>query len=131
MDLTKEVFDVESVTAGIVPTGDDVCRFSASKLESVFQKLIAERLGDSNTKLSDTDTTNARKPCPTFVVATSAAAVEGPPVFFRSYGGKDYNANQCAIWKAARATSAAPSFFKPMYVDIPKPGGHFLDGGML
>jgi patatin-like phospholipase/acyl hydrolase len=70
------------------------------------------------------------QPCPTFVVATSAADADGPPVLFRSYACKRFNADKCAIWQAARCTSAAPSFFRPMFVDVPAPGGWYVDGGL-
>src|SRR5690348_8463487 len=72
-----------------------------------------------------------RRSCPTFVVATRASSAEGPAVIFRSHNCKDYDADECAIWEAARCTSASPSFFKPMFVRIPpRPGQWFLDGGL-
>jgi predicted acylesterase/phospholipase RssA len=41
-----------------------------------------------------------------------------------------YNANKCEIWQAARCTSAAPSFFRTMFVDVPAPGSWYIDGGL-
>jgi Patatin-like phospholipase len=68
--------------------------------------------------------------CPTYVVAMNAGSADGPPTLFRSYQCDGFNASKCNIWQAARATSAAPSFFKSMYVDVPTPGGWYVDGGV-
>jgi patatin-like phospholipase/acyl hydrolase len=67
---------------------------------------------------------------PTFVVATPDLHADGPPTLFRSYQCTGYNADKCTIWEAARATSAAPTFFKPIKIEIPTPGGTFVDGGL-
>lgn len=67
---------------------------------------------------------------PTFVVATQALHADGPPTLFRSYRCTGYNANKCAIWQAARATSAAPTFFKPIEIDVPPQGSFLGDGGL-
>lgn len=66
---------------------------------------------------------------PTFVVATKGLHAEGPPTLFRSYQCEGHNASKCAIWEAGRATSAAPTFFKQIEIEIPRPGGTFVDGG--
>ena len=123
--LSERVFKRDQVVAGIIPTGDDCCRFDAEILETVVKELIEEELKDADAIMADA----GEDRCPTFVVATSASNADGPAVIFRSYGCKGYNANKCKIWQAARCTSAAPSFFKPMFVEIPAPGGWFLDGG--
>jgi Patatin-like phospholipase len=68
--------------------------------------------------------------CPTYVVATSASNADGPAVLFRSYQCQGFNANKCTIWQAVRCTSAAPLFFKRMFVDVPAPGGWYIDGGV-
>ena len=127
--MSEKVFNVDQVIAGKIPTGDDRCRFDATILEDVIKSLIEEKLGDPNASMADTGTSDFI-PCPTFVVATSAANAEGPAVLFRSYMCEGYNANKCAIWQAARCTSAAPSFFRRMFVDIPAPGGWYIDGGL-
>ena len=129
MELSEKVFNVDQVIAGNIPTGDDRCRFDATVLENEIKRLIVEKLGDANASMADTDSSDY-KSCPTFVVATSAANAEGPPTLFRSYGGEGCNANKCPIWQAARCTSAAPSFFKSMFVDVPAPGGRYVDGGL-
>jgi hypothetical protein len=67
--------------------------------------------------------------CPTYVIATSASNAEGPAVLFRSYQCQGFDANKCTIWQAARCTSAAPSLFKRVFVDVPAPGGWYVDSG--
>ena len=124
--MSEKVFNVDHVVPGKIPTGDDHCRFDATVLENAIKRLIEEKLGDSNAYMADMGS----KLCPTFVVATSAANAEGPPVLFRSYGCEGFNANKCAIWQAARCTSAAPSFFRRMFVNVPAPGGWYIDGGL-
>lgn len=72
----------------------------------------------------------AKQNCPTFVVAQTTANVNGPPTIFRTYRGKQTRASECALWQAARATTAAPTFFKPMSIDRPRPAITYIDGGM-
>jgi hypothetical protein len=127
--LSEAVFNIDQVIAGKIPAGDDRCRFDATVLENVIKSLLQEKLGDANASMADMGSSPS-KPCPTFVVATSAANAEGPAVLFRSYGCEGYNANKCAIWEAGRCTSAAPSFFRPMFVGVPAPGAWYIDGGL-
>jgi len=133
-NLAGKVFKVDNVIAGVVPR-DDRCRFAASVLEEVMKELVKNRLGDMDAQMVDVifeNPANTQKLSPTFVVATRAAAAEGPAVLFRSYNcGEDYDADECKIWEVARCTSAAPTFFKPMFVRIPpRPGQWYLDGGL-
>jgi hypothetical protein len=124
--LSERVFKRDQVVAGVIPTGDNCCRFDAEILETVVKELIEEELKNADALMADTREGRS----PTFVVATSTSNADGPAVIFRSYGCKGYNANKCKIWQAARCTSAAPSFLKPMFVEIPAPGGWFVDGGL-
>jgi hypothetical protein len=126
--LIERIFAVDQIVAGKIPAGDDACRFDANVLEMALQELIAKETetGDSNAQLSDTIYTSDRKPCPTFVVATSAFHNEGHPVLFRSYNCKGANANKCAIWQAVRCTCADPSFFRPMFIESPPPGSEYI-----
>jgi len=48
------------------------------------------------------------------------------PVLFRTYQS-DQTQLQCKIWEAARATSAAPTFFKRIEIGNKQP---FIDGGL-
>ena len=51
------------------------------------------------------------------------------PELFRSYGTKDEPASDCTVWEAARATSAAPGFFKPMEIGSNVTRQNYIDGG--
>jgi predicted acylesterase/phospholipase RssA len=113
--------------AGVIPAGDECCRFDAEKLEQVVKDLVADKLKTEN-KAKMADPTESF--IPTFVVATSASSADGPAVLFRSYRCEGFNADKCEIWQAARCTSAAPTFFKAMFVDVPAPGGWYIDGGV-
>ena len=55
-----------------------------------------------------------------------AAAVQ--PQALRTYGSKHEEGLNCTIWQAARATSAAPTFFAPM--EIGSPPKRFIDAGL-
>ena len=48
------------------------------------------------------------------------------PVRFRTYQSDEPHSN-CKIWEAARATSAAPTFFKRIEIGRNQP---FIDGGL-
>jgi len=48
------------------------------------------------------------------------------PVLFRSYQSQETHSG-CKIWEAARATSAAPTFFKAIEIGNKQP---FIDGGL-
>jgi predicted acylesterase/phospholipase RssA len=100
-----------------------------------MQELIRTQLGDADARMADIRLENpvdGEKSCPTFVVAKRASAAEAQAVLFRTYNcGEFYDADECKIWEAARCTSAAPTFFKPMFVRVPPgPGQWYVDGGL-
>jgi predicted acylesterase/phospholipase RssA len=111
----------------VVPKGDDQCRFNFKDLEDAIKGEIKTHLGSENFGMS----TPTDKPgCRTFVVAKVAGDVTGHPELFRSYRAGGYGASTCAIWEAARATSAAPTYFKAMEIEEPEPGITYVDGGL-
>jgi predicted acylesterase/phospholipase RssA len=123
--LSKKVFDVDQVLGGVIPTGDDQCRFSHLTLERSIKDLIKERLGSEDIKLSAmTD----QPGCRTFVVTKMAMYLNAPTELFRSYELEGFNSIDPAMWEAARATSAAPTFFRP--INITPPGIDWVDGGL-
>jgi predicted acylesterase/phospholipase RssA len=97
-----------------------------SKLPS--KKLSKRKL--HNEEAPKADTSEGAPKVLTFVVATKGLHAEGPPTLFRSYQCEGHNASQCTIWEAGRATSAAATFFKPIEIESPRPGGTFMDGGL-
>ena len=66
----------------------------------------------------------AKQGCKTFVVSVRTRA-SGQAVLMRTYNTKTANAFNAKIWEAARATSAAPTFFEPVLID----SGRYGDGG--
>jgi len=129
--MSQEIFRVDHVLAGKIPVGDDTCRFDFNTLETKVKKLIEQRLGDENHGISAKP--KPPKPpiqCRTFVVAQMASNVTAPPTILRSYNVEGVSRSKCAIWEAARATSATPSFFKPMTINNPPPPITYVDGGL-
>lgn len=100
--------------------------FKATTLEKEVQRLVATKeLGES--MLRESDDAGLAK---TFVCAVPAANMAHPRLF-RSYPVRENAGTNCKIWEAARATTAAPTFFKR--ITIADDGGaqeDFLDGGL-
>lgn len=137
-DLAQKVFNTDNVLRGVVPIGDDRCRFSHKDLADAVKSVVLKKLGDKHVTMgsapditvqSTIELDKKLKACPTFVVATRGLVANGPPVLFRSYGPE---AATCTIWEAARATSVAASFFKAVQIQDPIDGTteYFIDGGV-
>jgi len=125
-----EIFNTDHVLAGNIPVGDDRCRFDFNILEDKVKSLVEQQLGDEHHVMS----AKPKPPkipiqCRTFVVAQMAGNVNAPPTILRSYNAEGVSRSKCTIWEAARATTAAPSFFKPMTIDYPPPI-KYVDGGL-
>jgi predicted acylesterase/phospholipase RssA len=112
----------------VIPVGDDQCRFDYKKLEVEIKAIVLRKLGDEKAAMAEKIV--GSKTIPTFVVATKGLNAGGPPTLFRSYECEGHNADMCAIWEAARATSAAPTFFKPITIESPLPRATYVDGGL-
>lgn len=125
MKLSKRVFRIDNVIKG-VPIGSDQCRFDEEPLEKALKEIIKEYTGNENSTMADPNDQGCDF-CPVFVTATEGENAGGPVKLFRSYG---FQKDHCPIWQAARATSAAPSYFRPAWVQIPDPGGWYIDGGL-
>ena len=127
MELSKAVFRLDNVKMGVVPVGDNRCRFDEKPLEKALKDIIREITKDEDAPMADPDDQNPEKSCPVFVVATEGQDASSREKLFRSYG---FDKDRCPIWQAARATSAAPSYFPPAWVEVPAPGGWYVDGGL-
>lgn len=123
------MFEVDQVLKGIIPIGDDQCRFDYKQLEHAIKDVVKKKLHDENAIMADIG--EGPKNVPTFVVATKGLHADGPPTLFRSYQCQGHSPSNCTIWEAGRATSAAPTFFKPIKIEIPLPGATFIDGGLV
>ncbi|KAI0842885.1 acyl transferase/acyl hydrolase/lysophospholipase [Hypoxylon sp. FL0890] len=98
--------------------------YSAENIEKAIKKLIKQRIDDEEAPLIDEDSK-----CKIFVTATfEHAANNRGPLILRSYTNKQVKSELPTIklWQAARATSAAPAYFKPIDVD----GYKLVDGGL-
>src|SRR6266496_5639771 len=128
MAMSQEIFAVDHVLSGRIPVGDDRCRFDFNTLEAKVKELIKQRLGTEDHIMSaKPKPSKTPTQCYTFVVAQMAGNVTAPPTIFRSYNAEGVSRSKCAIWEAARATSAAPSFFKPMTINNPTPPVTYVD----
>ena len=110
-----------------VPIGENHCRFDEKLFETALKDIICKFSRDENALMADPHDQNPEKSCPVFIVAIEGQDASGPPKLFHSYG---FDKDQCSIWQAARATSAAPSYFPPAWVEVPPPGGWYIDGGL-
>lgn len=129
--MSKEIFAIDRSTSvfrkfRITRGGEG--RFDAEILEEKVREIVAARCnGNREEKLYDPETTQAApgfKPCHVAVVAVYADHLntEQPRVL------SSYDRNQiCTIWQAARATSAAPTFFDPIEFGVPPV--RYIDAG--
>ncbi|KAL9622655.1 MAG: hypothetical protein Q9160_002965 [Pyrenula sp. 1 TL-2023] len=130
--ITEEVF-------GRRKTGFGKARdqFSAKTMEDVMKETIAQYssrmtasgMGDPELKLLEGSQDAVG--CKMFVCARNARAMKIVRLF-RSY--KTYNVGtyeeEMKVWQAARATSAAPTFFKRLRIGHKTAQEEFLDGGL-
>ncbi|KAF9470475.1 FabD/lysophospholipase-like protein, partial [Pholiota conissans] len=113
-NLAKSVFSSEKLW------GDG--KFKATKLEAAIKSVVRSITGDSESPLLEV---GPGQICRTFVCAKNAVNM-GIPVRFRTYPSRETHIN-CTIWQAARATSAAPTFFKRILIGRDQP---YVDGGL-
>lgn len=121
----QHVFEIEPLLLGVIPSGDDECRFCYQKFERAIQSIIKTKIGDENSLMAES-MDNAS--CPTFILAMKGSYAHGEPYLFRSYQRKLSEPSDCKIWQVARASTAAPSFFKPLCISDSSTGT-FVDGG--
>jgi len=111
-------------------------KYGAEILEAQLQSVIASRwnAGQGNLNSTDGNTEQLEDPlkekcCKTFVLALHADVASGVPSRLRSYSSKlDLPTKDCTIWQAARATSAAPTFFDPITFGVPPI--RYIDAGI-
>jgi predicted acylesterase/phospholipase RssA len=104
--LSQKIFSSKSM--------DPKATFDHNVLEQEIKHIIATAVIDgqsSSTQLGDPRSDS----CRTFVVATSLQASRA--VRMRSFGTRDAGPFSACIWQAARATSAAPTYFLPIEID--------------
>jgi calcium-independent phospholipase A2-gamma len=108
-------------------TGEEL--FKASNLETAIKESITKKLGKGMQDAPLQDPLGEES-CKTVVFALPAAhpnSIQAQP--FRTYTSAHQKAIPCAIWQAARAASAAPTFFKPMRLGAP--AKEWIDAGIV
>ena len=92
--------------------------FDAKVLEECVKEAIIETGLPEDEPLADIGG------CKTFVVATATMSNGAEPFLLRTYkcDSEIPSPFPCKIWEAARATSAAPSFFEPVSIATPDYG---------
>ncbi|KAK0446048.1 acyl transferase/acyl hydrolase/lysophospholipase [Desarmillaria tabescens] len=102
-------------------------KFRATKLEEVLKSIVSNRTHDADTEMVDDN----YEACKTFVCAMDAHNMNAAiPVLFCTYTHHKEKRVNCAIWQAARATSAAPTFFKRIEIGLENMKQPYIDGGM-
>lgn len=103
-------------------------KFKASTLEQTIKELVESSLGRSGAKMYDPDDNTD---CKAFVCAVSALSVTETtgPNCFRTYDVLE-NSHNCEIWEAARATSAAPTYFSSIEIGPPASKTRYMDAGL-
>ncbi|KAG6852454.1 hypothetical protein H0H87_009915, partial [Tephrocybe sp. NHM501043] len=111
-----------------VQDGGDLTK-NATLLENIIKEIVKSKTGDSEAQMLDD-----RAPggiCKTFVCAMNAHNMNARQhVLFRTYRSLKEPLVPCAIWQAARATSAAPTFFDRIYIGPPRLQEPYIDGGL-
>ncbi|KAG4433866.1 hypothetical protein IFR05_010652 [Cadophora sp. M221] len=102
-------------------------KFKASRLEEAIRKVLIDTLGQGRDE--ERMRGEGIGTCKTFVCALPARQVTSSPRLFRSYVSRDPSYNP-TIWEAARATSAAPGFFKRISIGEPGVKEDFVDGAL-
>ncbi|OJJ96526.1 hypothetical protein ASPACDRAFT_63445 [Aspergillus aculeatus ATCC 16872] len=102
-----------------------------ARLEDVIKALPQKRLPEGEEAEKALLLNNKEKSCKVFLMAVRQEAGNNRgPVFLRSYTNDldvpDRGLANIKLWEAARATSAAPAYFKPLMGSV-----NLVDGGLL
>ncbi|KAF8596885.1 FabD/lysophospholipase-like protein [Ceratobasidium sp. AG-I] len=106
-------------------------RFKSSNLERVIKRMVQDNTEHKDEDSRMLDTRPDGQNCRVFVCAMSAENMNGGiPSQFRTYNAYNNQMPNCKIWEAARATSAAPTFFKQITIEDMGTSTTFVDGGL-
>ncbi|KAK6347586.1 hypothetical protein TWF718_005424 [Orbilia javanica] len=126
MNVMGKVFPKSSEVEKKFRLVKDGAYYDEKVLEEAIKDVVRQKLGDPEAQLLDKDPNNN---CKIFVMAIRADKLNNRgPVFLRSYPSQIglVEFPNIKIWEAARATSAAPTYFKPLKID----GRELIDGGL-
>ncbi|KAI9869902.1 MAG: hypothetical protein M1830_004948, partial [Pleopsidium flavum] len=121
--LSKEVFSDKKS-----PGKDGT--FKASKLEKAIKDVMEAKLGAGRAEEKMFVSEGDSQACKTFVCAVAAQHINKRPRLFRTWSADKDPGYNCTIWEAARATSAAPTFFKRIQIGEPGLQEDFIDAGL-
>jgi predicted acylesterase/phospholipase RssA len=128
-DLSSRVFKEARHPANLAGKASDLYRgrgrFEAGPLEQCVKELLVRKNMPEEELLKEECNKDA---CKVFVCAIQAKNSEA--VCIRSYESSDYDTlyDICRVWEAARATSAASTFFPPVQIGPTKQT--FVDGAL-
>lgn len=109
--------------------------FGQKALERVIQDLVAERglassslmIHDDITEYAENEETDRKGLA--FVVSVAGEMMQDA-YLFRTYRGTTNHAHNVEIWEAARATTAAPMFFRPISIKVEGSWNYYRDGAL-
>ncbi|KAE9379634.1 hypothetical protein N431DRAFT_364884, partial [Stipitochalara longipes BDJ] len=102
-------------------------RFDPRPLEQEIKRLVNERFNDAKERRGVRMRSElAPDRCKVFVCSNTEKHVK--LTLFRNYSAPWDNTENCEIWEACRATSAAPTFFPP--ISIGNPPINYVDGAL-
>jgi predicted acylesterase/phospholipase RssA len=105
LELSETIF-------GAMSNATPTTKFDHHALDNILKKFIT----DSSLNLQADAPLAGENTCKTFVIAIRTRAA-GAAVRMRTYNSATADAFSARIWEAARATSAAPAFFKPITIN--------------
>jgi hypothetical protein len=116
--LSEEIFTSAST--------DPQALFDHHVLEKKIQEVITAAEIQPSAMLEDPGVEMDDTKCRTFVVTSRLRGAGASAVLMRTYGTLSHDPFKARIWEAARATSAAPTFFLPIKIN----GVAYGDGAM-
>ncbi|KAF5650755.1 phospholipase [Fusarium sp. NRRL 52700] len=119
-------FDLNGYWASVAFNGE---KWKSQDLETVIKDLVKRVLDEDPETVLLQDPKNPNPSCKVFVTATREKGSNNlGPVLLRSYSNPDHMPEfpGVKLWQAARATSAAPAYFKPIEIN----GESLIDGGV-
>ncbi|TVY92172.1 Calcium-independent phospholipase A2-gamma [Lachnellula willkommii] len=108
-------------------TGGNILRdgiFKTTNLEKAIQDVLKSKLGKGGAEARMIEEGSGG-----FVCAVTTKHIDGEPSLFRSWKAAKTPGPNCKIWEACRATSAAPRFFKTIYITDSGIKKEYFDGG--
>ncbi|KAH8729863.1 acyl transferase/acyl hydrolase/lysophospholipase [Ilyonectria robusta] len=100
-------------------------KFDARKLEDAVKRLLGDNRSEE--RMNEKDDNSKVFVCS---VPQTYLKERGGPRLFRTYSVLEKETFNCTIWEACRATSAAPTYFDPIYIGDKGEKEPMVDGGL-